>query len=168
MSTLNKPLIPKLVRIVRQKLKEQKHHPEQKQLTIEQILNDAGIYKMPVQVMVEVRAEVYENLGLRMCPPGTLKRQLQGFIFDHPVFRISELRFYFPGDKERHVLNALYELSYVSKKLPEENEPVWQPKFMQRKTVLKQLEVREKIGNKAYFDYLTYTPPQPTEPIIKH
>ncbi|WDE09006.1 hypothetical protein SG34_029950 [Thalassomonas viridans] len=164
---LNKILIPELVRIVRQKLKEQESQPKQTRMSIEQILNDAGIHSMPLQEMAEIRAEVYESLGLGGCPPGTFKKQLQGLIFDHPVFRITELYFYFPGVKKQEVVSALYELNYVSMKFPEENEPVWRPKFMQRKTVQKQLASRPRLGNKAYFDYLSYTPPQPTDTIIK-
>jgi len=165
---LNNILIPKLVRIVRQKLKEQERQPGQSRLSIEQILNGAGIHSMPPQAMAEVRAEVYHSLGLGICPVGALKKQLQGLIFDYPAFRITELRFYFPGDREKDVLDTLYELGYVSMKLSEENEPVWRPKFMQKKTVQKHLAARSRLGNQAYFDYLFYTPPQTSDKIIKH
>ena len=160
------PLISTLVPIVRQKLKEQQAQSKP-HLSIEQILNDTGIHSVSPQVMAEIRAEIYAHLGLGVCLPGTLKKQLQGFIFDHAVFRSSELRYYFPGDNEKDLFINLNQLGYVAKELPAVDEPVWRPKFMQKKTVKKQLQ-RDRIGNKEYLAYLFYKPPQLTENIIKH
>lgn len=158
---LNSTLIAKLVNIIRQK---QKQDPR---VTIELILNEAGIHSVPPQAMAEARAEFYQRLNIGISAVDVLKQHLTYFIADHDVFRVSELRYYFPGDKEQALHINLEQLGYVSRDdIPNEQEPVWCPKYMQQKTILKKLE-RPRIGSKKYLDYLFYQPQKPTETIIK-
>lgn len=165
---LNSKLIPKLIQVVRHKLKEQEQQAKELQLTIEQILNEAGVHSLGPQAMAELRAEVYEGLGFGLSAPGTLRERLEGFLFDYEVFRISELRYFFPADKEADIISKLTELGYVAKDLPGEQEPVWRPKFTHTRTVQNKLSARPRAGNKAYFDYLFYTPSESADKIIKH
>ena len=82
---MNNALIQRVVGIVRQKLKEQEQKPKQSQLTIEQILNQAGISGLGPQPMAEFRAEVYHSLGLGLCQGGMLRQTLKTFVFDYDV-----------------------------------------------------------------------------------
>ncbi|WDE13500.1 hypothetical protein [Thalassomonas haliotis] len=165
----NDILLDKLAALVRHKLKEQEQQPRGERLTIEQILNSAGIHGVIIgtQALAEIRACIYHSLGLGISVPGTLKKTLQGFIFDHDVFRPSEVRFYFPGDLEAEIYNNLTELGYALKTQVGEEEPVWRPKGMQRSTVAKKLADRARIGSKEYLAYLSYTPPR-KDTITKH
>ncbi|WDE04098.1 hypothetical protein SG34_022475 [Thalassomonas viridans] len=163
-------LIERLAALVRQKLKEQEQQPEEKHLTIEQILNNAGVHALIIgtQALAEIRACIYNKLGLGICTPGTLRKTLQGFVFDYDVFRPSELRYYFPGDLEEDIKQNLNELGYVLKPLVGEQEPIWRPKRMLRTTVRRKLDARPRIGDRKYFAYLSYKPPQRNNTITKH
>ncbi|WP_281558891.1 hypothetical protein [Thalassomonas sp. RHCl1] len=165
---MNSDLVLKVVGIVRQKLKEQELQPKENQLTIEQILNQAGISGLGPQPMAEFRAEIYHSLGLGLCQDGELRQALQMFTFDYDVFRVSELRYYFPGDLEAEIFSNLNELGYVLKTLVGEQEPVWRPKFMQRQTVQKKLAGRKRIGSAEYIAYLSYKPTPPVNKTVKH
>ncbi|WDE05245.1 hypothetical protein SG34_028815 [Thalassomonas viridans] len=165
---MNEPLIQRVLGIVRQQLKEQAQKPKETQLTIEQILNLSGIHGLGPQAMAEFRAEIYAGLGMGISQPGTLRQNLQGLIFDYDVFRVSELRYYFQGDKEAEIYSHLTELGYMLKTLADENEPVWRPKFMKRSTVQKKLAARKRIGSKEYLAYLSYTPPNSNDSTTKH
>ncbi|WDE08565.1 hypothetical protein SG34_032090 [Thalassomonas viridans] len=165
---MNNSLIQKVVGIVRQKLKEQENLPGHSHKTIEQILNESGICGLGPQPMAEFRAEIYHALGLGLCQPGTLKESLQGFILDYDVFSVSELRYYFPGDKEAELFSHLTELGYVLKTLVGEPEPVWRPKGMQRHTIQRKLKARKRIGSPEYLAYLSYKPPQRKDTTVRH
>ncbi|WDE11758.1 hypothetical protein [Thalassomonas haliotis] len=152
---MNKALIDKLVNSV---LAKQQMTPAP---GIEQILNEAGVHGMPPHEMAEIRAQVYHRLQLRVSTPDALKQYLIYFMADYDVFRASELRYYFPGDKTQQLKVILEQLGYVSRHdIPGEQEPVWRPKFMQQHTIKNKL-ARPRIGDKAYFDYLFYQPPEP-------
>ena len=167
---MNDALIDKLVAIVRQTLKQQQQQPRHSHKSIELILNESGVHGAAIgyQVMSAVRAVVYHSLGLGVCQPEALCQQLQGFIFDYDVFRMSELRYFFPGDLEADIFSHLQALDYLAKDVIGENEPVWRPKHMRRTTVLKQLAGRVRIGSKEYLAYLSYQPPKFTDTITRH
>ncbi|WDE06124.1 hypothetical protein SG34_004115 [Thalassomonas viridans] len=164
---MHQTLITKLIGIVRQKLKEQQLLPEHNQTTIMQILNESGVGGIGFQAMAELRAEVLAGLGIGLCPPGTLRQNLQGFLFDYDVFRPSELRYYFPADPEAEIFSNLTELGYILKTQVEEDEPIWRPKLMRRDTVKKKLAARDRVGSPEYLAYLSYRPMPPSK-LTKH
>ncbi|WP_281557795.1 hypothetical protein [Thalassomonas sp. RHCl1] len=165
---MNDDLIQRVLAIVRQTLKQQEHLPEDKQKSVEQIINESGVSGIGPQGMAEFRAGIYAGLGIGVCQPGTLRQNLQGLLFDHDVFRVSELRFFFPGDPEAEIFSNLTELGYTLKTLVGEPEPVWRPKFMQRATVTRKLASRKRIGSPEYLAYLSYKPPQRNDTITRH
>lgn len=125
-------------------------------LSIEEILNGAGVYGLSIGAMVEIRAAVYYRLGRGLTPPGELAQALSNFIFDHPVFRWSELRFYFQGDPKSDIKKLLKEHRYTCSYITELEEFVWAPVRMWHVTVRHQLSRRNKAGSKEYFDFLCY------------
>ena len=149
---MNSELINNLTAIV---LQEQIKQPW---LTIEVILNDAGVYGVSAGAMVEVRAAVYYRLGRGLTAPAQLEDALACFIFDHPVFRWSELRFYFKGDPKAELKKLLKTFKYRCRYISDQEESVWAPARMWRFTIKHQLANRTKAGDKEYFDYLNYQP----------
>ncbi|WDE05502.1 hypothetical protein SG34_000700 [Thalassomonas viridans] len=134
---------------------------------IEKTLNEAGVYGMPPHEMAEIRAQVYHRLEIRVSTPEALKQHLVYFMADYDIFRLSELRYYFPGDSKQELQIALEQLGYVCRTdIPGEQEPVWCPKFLQKKTVKSKLD-RPRLGSQSYLDYLFYQTPQVKNPIGK-
>ncbi|WDE02549.1 hypothetical protein [Thalassomonas actiniarum] len=125
-------------------------------LTIEEILNDAGVCGLSIGAMVEARAAVYYRLGRGLTQPGELKAALGNFIFDYPVFRWSELRFYFQGDPKDAIKALLTAFKYTCRYISEQEEFVWAPMRMWNVTVRHQLARRAKVGSIEYFTYLNY------------
>ncbi len=96
-------------------------------LSVEEILNHAGVYGISVSAMVEIRAGVYYPLDRGLTAAQELKEALGCFIFDHPVFRWSELRFYFKGDLKNVLTDLLKTFKYKCRYLEELGEFIWVP-----------------------------------------
>ena len=128
---------------------------------IERIINQAGITRSPgisVYHMVEARAQVLYAFDIDRYDT-ELKTALIYFIADYPVFRWSELRYFF-SDPERDIERILYELKYTEQELEidSELEYVWSPRWLWTKTVLKRLAERRRAGAPSFFEFLSYTP----------
>ncbi|WDE06651.1 hypothetical protein SG34_007020 [Thalassomonas viridans] len=128
---------------------------------IERTINQAGITRSPgisVYHMVEARALVLYAFNLDRYDT-ELKTALIYFIADYPVFRWSELRYFF-SDPEKEIERVLHELKYTSRELEVDGEPeyVWSPRWLRTRTILKRLACRNRAGNSSFFEFLNYTP----------
>ncbi|WP_281559965.1 hypothetical protein [Thalassomonas sp. RHCl1] len=128
---------------------------------IEQIISKAGITRssgINVYHLVEARALVLYEFKLDRYD-AELKTALLYFIADYPVFRWSELRYFF-SDPEIEIESILHELKYISRELEVDGELeyVWSPRWLWTKTVLKRLANRNRAGDPSFFEFLNYTP----------
>ena len=150
-----KDIISALVSVVQNRKKEA--------IAIEQVLNEAGINQsagLSIHNMLEVRAKVLYALNISRYPPDLLKSSIIYFIADHPVFRWSELRYFFKTDSENNIEMILNELKYMSRALEIDGELefVWSPRWLWTRTVRKKLDSRKRVGEPAFFEFLNYKP----------
>ncbi|WDE06123.1 hypothetical protein SG34_004110 [Thalassomonas viridans] len=148
-----KELTTALVRIVNNRKGEK--------ISIEQILNEAGVTRPPVITiydMVEVRALVLYALGIGRYG-AELREALIYFIAANPVFRWSELR-HGCSDPEQAIEALLHELKYVCRviEINGDQEYVWSSRWVSVRTIKKELAARERVGDPAFFEYLNYKP----------
>ncbi|WDE09128.1 hypothetical protein SG34_030650 [Thalassomonas viridans] len=125
-------------------------------LSIEAILNSAGVCGISAEAMLEIRAGVYRQLGRGLTPDNELSKALRCFVFDYPVFRWSELRFYFIAEPKHVLTDLLKEFKYKCRHLSGHEELVWAHIRMWNVTARHQLAHRDRVGDKAYFDFLNY------------
>lgn len=134
---------------------------------IEQVLNESGITRsagLSIYHLVEARAQVLYALNIARRDVALLKSSLIYFIADYPVFRWSELRYFFKAERESDIEMIMFELKYDRQYMEEEQEYVWSSKWLWRRTVKGKLAGRKIIGDQAYFDYLTYCATQEITP----
>jgi len=138
-------------------------------ITLERLLNEAGITRsggVSIYHMVETRALVLYALDIGRCD-ALLRQTLFYFIADYPVFRWSELRYHIRSAPERKIEAILHELKYKSRmiKLNGEWEYIWSPCWLWTRTVIKRLTGRNRVGDPAFFEYLTYISQENTHDI---
>lgn len=128
---------------------------------IQRLLNQSGISRgsgISVYHMLEVRALVLYQFAIDRYDT-ELREALIYFIADYPVFRWSELRYFF-SDPEHVITSILHELKYSCRELniDWEREYVWSSRWLLERTIIKRLVRRTRAGEQAFFEYLNYKP----------